>query len=135
VSLWHFPLYALAMFWPALLAMLVLAVFASKRKLRPLPSWCRLSLVSVFAAVAAQVVLVLVDPFGTYGRPLVRDVVAIALFAAAIPGALAAITAAGLQLRIPVRVRISLGVAFGCIIALVAPVAVLLVRCTSGDCL
>jgi hypothetical protein len=135
MSLWQFPFYALAMFWPALLAMLVLAVFASSRKLGRLRSWRWLSLVSVFSALAVQVLLVLLDPFGVYGRPLVRDVVAIAVLSAAIPGVLAAIIAAGLQLRMPARVRISLGIVFGCLIALVAPVAVLLVHCTSGDCL
>ena len=135
MNLWHFPYYALVMFWPALFAMLVLAIVAWKRKPGWAQNWRRHSIVVIATAVVVQLLLFLLDPFGAHGTPLVRDVVAVAVFSAAMPGVFAALVASGSEWGVPLRQRILLGSCLGFLIAVVAPFAVLLVHCTSGDCL
>jgi hypothetical protein len=98
-------------------------------------AWLRVSLLTVAVTVVVEVMLFVLDPFSSHGSRLVRDVIAVAVFSAAIPGVVVALVGSGGEWGMSHRRRISLGALLGCLIAVLAPIGVLLVHCTSGDCL
>ncbi len=120
---------ALLEFWPVTIAVLVVAAAMAHR-----PSTLRSSRgLVVIAAIVGSAVGALVISLSQDSSPLIRDVVAAVVVALLAPGtaaALGALLGAG-----PTAARFFGASVAGLLLLCASPLFLLLVHCTSGDCL
>ena len=120
---------ALITYWPVTAAILVVAAAMAPRNNAP-PPW-RGYLVA--SAIAASGVGATIIPLSQDGSPLIRDVVAVFILALLAPGLTVALS---VVLRsAPTVTRFFAAFATGLVFLCASPLFLLVVHCTSGDCL
>ena len=125
--------YVLSLFWPALVAVLLVGYIMSKNIESRTKKWRFIAGIAIVISGITGLALGLYEASNPKNNRLIQDVISYALISFSAP-ALAALTA-NLMARSGAISRFLFSTLAGTLLIFASPVILLLVHCSSGDCL